>query len=154
MILDLSSPRSVQRLEFTGDSVLNFIVSRQLFLDHPGWYEGYLSQARANINANNTLSSTAIRTGLNTFIMAEPARAGPKRCPHIFNIGSGPPSEKRRSLSSKTLADIVEALIGAAYVKGGFRLAEACINTFLPDTPPFQLLPDGETKPPTMAALI
>lgn len=39
----------------------------------------------------------------------------------------------QRKMSTKTLADVVEALIGAAYVDGGVSKAIACINTLLPD---------------------
>jgi len=42
------------------------------------------------------------------------------------------------------MADVVEALIGAAYVEGGFHLAETCINTFLPNVDLLQLPPRGE----------
>lgn len=38
-----------------------------------------------------------------------------------------------RRLSTKTLADIVEALIGASFVDGGIVMAEKCIATFLPE---------------------
>jgi len=35
-------------------------------------------------------------------------------------------------MSSKTLADVVEALIGAAFVDGGLEKAYQCIRTLLP----------------------
>jgi dsRNA-specific ribonuclease len=38
-----------------------------------------------------------------------------------------------RELSTKTLADVVEAIIGAAYVTGGIDRALAVINAFLPE---------------------
>ncbi|KAI7262823.1 P-loop containing nucleoside triphosphate hydrolase protein [Hortaea werneckii] len=38
-----------------------------------------------------------------------------------------------RDLSSKSLADVVEALIGAAMVDGGLKKAYKCIQTLLPD---------------------
>lgn len=130
-----------QRLEFIGDAVLKFTVSRQLFADQPSWHEGYLSQARANITSNNTLATAAIRAGLDAFIITEPARAKRNSCLLISDPCS--PSPEKRSIGSKVLADVTEALIGAAYVDGGFHLARTCINTFLPDIhvplPEFQI---------------
>jgi hypothetical protein len=79
-----------QRLESIGDSVLKFIVSRQLFVDHPSWHEGYLTQARINVISNNALASAAIATGLDAFIMTEQGRAGSKSCPRISDMASGP----------------------------------------------------------------
>ena len=35
-------------------------------------------------------------------------------------------------MSTKTLADVVEALIGASYLDGGFQKAAACLKIFLP----------------------
>ncbi|OAP55833.1 hypothetical protein AYL99_09985 [Fonsecaea erecta] len=126
-----------QRLEFVGDLVLKFIASWQLFLDHPSFHEGYLSYLRAKITSNDTLARAAIRTGLDAFIIAEVVRMGPNSYPRISTVGSvGSPANPRRSLSSKVLADVVEALIGAVYVDGGIEPAVACINTFLPDLRP------------------
>jgi len=139
-----------QRLEFIGDAVLKFVVSRQLFIERSNWHEGYLSQARASLLSNNTLANAAIRVGLDAFIMAEPTRTGVNRFPCMSTIESGQTPQKR-SLSSKVLADVVEALIGAAYLDGGFRLALICLNTFLPEVhvqppaPNGKILTDGSS---------
>ncbi|GFP59131.1 dicer-like protein 2 [Trichoderma asperellum] len=42
------------------------------------------------------------------------------------------PAAERR-LSTKTLADVVEALIGTSYTEGGIAMAEKCIALFLPE---------------------
>ncbi|OQU96383.1 hypothetical protein CLAIMM_02472 isoform 1 [Cladophialophora immunda] len=138
-----------QRLEHVGDSVLKFIVSRQLFLDHPGFHEGYLSHSRAKITSNNTLAHAAIRTGLDAFIIADAVRMGPDRYPRISSMRTGPRPKQGRRLSSKVLADVVEALIGAAYVDGGIDLAGACINTFLPNLRPIEALSSFEANRPS-----
>ncbi|EXJ91780.1 hypothetical protein A1O3_00330 [Capronia epimyces CBS 606.96] len=125
-----------QRLEFIGDSVLKFVVSQQLFVGHPSWHEGYLTRARAKLTSNDTFAQAAVRLGLDSFIIAEPVRATGKSYSHprISDTRPRNPSAEKRELSSKTLADVVEALVGAAYVDGGFPLARACMKVFLPDT--------------------
>lgn len=155
VVTALSSPSAqwisnYQRLEFIGDSVLKFIATRQLFTERSNWHEGYLSQARAGLLSNNTLAHAAIRVGLDAFIMTEPTRTGVKCFPSMSTIESGQRRQKR-NLSSKVLADVVEALIGAAYLDGGFRLALICINTFLPEihvrlpAPNGRILTDGSS---------
>ena len=43
--------------------------------------------------------------------------------------------ERTREMSTKILADVVEALIGASYLSGGSQMAAACLEIFLPDVP-------------------
>ena len=42
-------------------------------------------------------------------------------------------STAKRNISTKVLADVVESLIGAAYVDGGIREAQACLHRILPE---------------------
>ena len=74
-----------------------------------------------------------------------------------------PPTTGTRVLSTKTLADVVEALIGASYVSGGMPKALACMSLFLPEVE-WQSIehgrevlygeaPDDEALPPTMRLL-
>ncbi|KAK4697136.1 endoribonuclease Dicer, partial [Lecanoromycetidae sp. Uapishka_2] len=49
-----------------------------------------------------------------------------------------------REMSSKTLADVVEALLGAAYLDGGTEKALICLNIFLPEIPWFSALQASE----------
>ena len=61
-----------ERLEFLGDAVLDFIVSKQLYLENPDQEEGFLSQQRAiivgrkhlNLVGNKILSETDIKSKL------------------------------------------------------------------------------------------
>ncbi|RAL11945.1 putative RNA helicase/RNAse III [Aspergillus homomorphus CBS 101889] len=120
-----------QRYEFFGDSVLKFTVSYQLFFEHPNWHEGYLSEGRDAIIKNHRLARAALDAGLDAFIINKAFTPRKWSAPLI--------SEKlayaagRRTMSMKVLADVVEALIGAAYLDGGFEKAHACIRRFLPE---------------------
>lgn len=61
-----------QRYEFLGDSILKFIVSTQLFVNHENWHEGYLSEDRAILVSNSRLARAALDTGLDSFILTKP----------------------------------------------------------------------------------
>ncbi|THC99179.1 hypothetical protein EYZ11_001354 [Aspergillus tanneri] len=120
-----------QRYEFLGDSVLKFTVSCQLFFQHPNWHEGYLSQGRDDIVQNPRLARAALDLGLDSFIISKqfsPRKwSAPLISEKITQVAS------RRTMSTKVLADIVESLIGAAYLDGGHEKAQACIHFFLPE---------------------
>lgn len=70
---------------------------------------------------------------------------------------------EKRKVSTKTLADVVEALIGASYIDGGITKAVKCISTFLPEgrwtsvdedrQALFDRVPEGEPLPPTLEPL-
>ena len=87
-------------MEFFGDSVIGFVVSEYLvtqypFIDAPGWF----TRARAVLVENSRLAVAADRLGLGAVLM-------------------GVESEQT---SPKTLADALEALIGAVYLDQGLR---------------------------------
>jgi dsRNA-specific ribonuclease len=120
-----------QRYEFVGDSILKFIISGQLFVDHKNWHEGLLSKLRASIVSNTSLAKAALSAGLDAFILTKPFISKHWTPPLISDAARH--SMGRRDISSKTLADVVEALIGAAFIDGGLSVAAVCIQTFLTD---------------------
>ncbi|KAJ5486814.1 hypothetical protein N7530_001114 [Penicillium desertorum] len=95
-----------QRYEFFGDSVLKFTVSCQLFFRNTNWHEGYLSESRDKLIQNTRLARAALDLGIDSFVLT--SRFTPRN-------------------------DVVESLIGAAYVDGGIRKAQACLHRFLPE---------------------
>src|SRR5271156_1528085 len=121
-----------QRLEHIGDTVLKFLTVTHLFLSHQNWHEGYLSHAKDVIVANNRLAQVAIQTKLNRYILSTPF-APRKWTPAYIESPSGSKPLPKRLLSTKILADVVEALIGAAYVEGGLQRAAQCVQEFLPE---------------------
>ncbi|KAJ5657241.1 uncharacterized protein N7484_000890 [Penicillium longicatenatum] len=122
-----------QLYEFFGDSVLKFTVACQLFFRQPTWHEGYLSESRDKVVQNKHLAYAALSTGLDSFILAK--RFTPKKwtAPFISRKLIEPAESPQRTLSSKVLADVVEALIGAAFLDGGIRKAQACLHRFVPE---------------------
>ena len=119
------------RLEFLGDSILKFCTSLQVMAQHLNWPEGYLSRAKYLTVSNNFLTKAALDVGLDRFILTERFTGRKWRPPTVDALltaeGAG-----SRELSSKVVADVVEALIGAAYVDGGLQKAFTCIRELLP----------------------
>lgn len=122
-----------QRYEFFGDSILKFTVSYQLFLTRPSWHEGYLSESRDNLVSNKRLARAAVETGLDRFILTNGFAPRKWDSPLISQKYSLDASKRKRNLSMKMLADVVEALIGAGYMDGGLHRAQACLHCFLPE---------------------
>ena len=120
-----------QRYEFFGDSVLKFTVGCQLFLTQPTWHEGYLSEGRDRFVQNNRLARAALDSGLDEFILTRRFTPRKWNAPIISQKLDSKP--RRRELSAKLLADVVEALIGAAYMDGGMQKAQTCLHRFLPE---------------------
>lgn len=121
-----------QRLEFLGDGILKFLTAINLMSKYLNWHEGYLSHKKDHIVSNSNLAKVAQTVGLDRYILTKHF-TGYKWRP-IYNdeiLNAQPP--QTRELSSKVLADVVEALIGAAYVDGGYRKVLACLSVFLPN---------------------
>ncbi|RAK76551.1 putative RNA helicase/RNAse III [Aspergillus fijiensis CBS 313.89] len=145
-----SALTNYQRYEFFGDTVLKFTVSCQLFFQNPNWHEGYLSQGRDSIIKNHRLARAALDAGLDAFIINKASMPRKWIAPLISEKLAS--AAGRRSISTKVLADVVEALIGAAYLDGGFDRAHACIRRFLPEVDLKHLgqaLPFAESQSPT-----
>ncbi|KAI0299668.1 hypothetical protein B0F90DRAFT_1727667 [Multifurca ochricompacta] len=141
-----------QRLETLGDTVLKYTVSIQLLSAHPLWHEGYLARRKDHAVSNANLAKMAIQRKLYKWIIRDifiPKRWKPRLMSDpVALISEETPSaspvremkgltekQKRRvnvsrNLSTKVLADVVEALIGAAYIHGGFALGTECMKTF------------------------
>jgi dsRNA-specific ribonuclease len=119
------------RLEFLGDSILKFCASLQIIAQHLNWPEGYLSKGKYVIVSNNFLTKAALDVGLDRFVLTEKFTGRKWRPPTIDALLTAEDGGSRR-LSSKVVADVVEALIGAAYVDGGLPKAFTCIRELLP----------------------
>ncbi|KAI9734793.1 MAG: Dicer-like protein 2 [Claussenomyces sp. TS43310] len=128
-----SGTDNYQRLEFLGDSVLKTCTSLQLMAEYPRWHEGYLSAKKDRLVANSRLARAAVDVGLDRFILTKRFTGRKWRPSYVKDCLEGNEGPRTREMSSKVLADVVEALIGAAMFDGGFPKALACIRVFLPD---------------------
>lgn len=122
-----------ERLEFLGDSILNFVVSARLFDLNSDISEGDLSRLRARVVRGETLAELA---------------AGLKLGDHI-KLGEGELKSggyKRKSI----LADTLEAVFGAIYLDGGFKPCEKAIrhvcDSYINCLPDADVLKDPKTR--------
>ncbi|KAK0952026.1 Dicer-like protein 2 [Friedmanniomyces endolithicus] len=124
--------RDYNRLEYLGDSILKYCASLQVMAQHPTWPERYLSSEKTRLVRNRMLFQAALKLGLDKYILNRPF-TGARWSPLYFGEVLAAEQNGTREMSSKVLADVVEALIGAAYMDGGLEKAYLCIRTFLPD---------------------
>ncbi len=106
----ISNEENNERLEFLGDSIVNFIIAEALFLQFPRAQEGDLSRWRATLINRDTLGVLArgFDLGRYTFLGQGELRSG---------------GGERLSILSCTM----EAVIGAIYLDGGFAAIRACL---------------------------
>ncbi|KAF3008877.1 hypothetical protein E8E13_011050 [Curvularia kusanoi] len=121
-----------QRLEFLGDCILKFIASLHLMAANPIWTESLLTGKKGKIVSNGFLARATMAASLDKFIITRPFKGAKWRPTYWEDLAAHPqmPNEEKRS--SKLLADVVESLIGVAYVLGGFPKGFVCIQTLLP----------------------
>jgi len=126
-----------QRLEFLGDAVLKMMTTVTLMAQHPKWHEGYLAHQKDHIVSNGRLALAARTVGLVKYIATKQFTA--HKWKPLYNDELVAEEEttvsQRRELSTKTLADVVEATIGAAFTQSelGLEKATAALKVFLPD---------------------
>lgn len=102
-----------ERLEFLGDSILNFAIGQALFEKFPKANEGELSRMRATLVREQTLADIARQFDLGDYL----------------KLGAGELKSggyRRDSI----LSDCVEAIIAAIYLDAGIEQAFERINTW------------------------
>jgi ribonuclease III len=110
-----STPHN-ERLEFLGDSVLNFVVAAELFVRFPALEEGRLTRMRASLVREESLHRVALAIGLGDHLR--------------LGKGALKSGDFRRA---SVLADALEALFGAVFLDAGFDVARETIVRLLTD---------------------
>lgn len=127
------SSTNYERLEYLGDSLLNFVIADEIHARFPELDEGALSRLRASLVRGTTLAQIARELELGEFL-----RMG------VGELRSG--GFNRDS----TLADLVESIIGAAYRDSDFDTAKALVLSLFHDrlenTAPAEELKDPKTR--------
>jgi ribonuclease-3 len=128
-----ASTQNNERLEFLGDSLLNFSVARQLYDRYPSEQEGNLSRLRSALVRGVTLADVGRELEL---------------APQII-LGPGEKSTGGTQRDS-ILANAVEAVLGAVLLDGGFETADLLIVKLfsgrLDNLPDAGSLKDPKTK--------
>ena len=105
----LSPLESNERLEFLGDSVLEIVITDELFSGFPDLTEGELTKVRAFLVRKRTLSEVARSIDLGGYLL----------------LGKGEEATGGRKKPS-IVANALESLLGAVYLDGGFDSAREC----------------------------
>lgn len=102
-----------ERLEFLGDSILNFIIGEALFRRFPEAREGQLSRLRSQMVKGETLSAIAREFEVGECLL----------------LGEGE-MKSGGSRRDSILADTIEALIGGIYLESGFEVCAERVNAW------------------------
>jgi ribonuclease-3 len=105
-----------ERLEFLGDSVLNCAVALELYGKFPRLTEGELSRLRASLVSQPSLALAAAAHDFGSHL----------------RLGEG----ERKSGGGRrpsVLADALEAVVGAAFLDGGFEAAHTVVRRLFGD---------------------
>jgi len=108
--------RNYERLEFLGDSLLNFFIADELHKRHLDLDEGSLSRLRASLVRGSTLAEIARAHKLGEFL----------------RMGTGELRSGGFNRDS-TLADLVESIIGAVYRDADIATARALVLRLFTD---------------------
>lgn len=101
-----SSDESYERMEFMGDAVINFVVTRFLIQRYPDKDEGFLTRIRTKIVSGKCLCQLALKLGLDKLVqMNEKAMAN------------------GWNRNDRILEDVFEALVGCIYMDLGLMVA-------------------------------
>ena len=106
-----------ERLEFLGDSILNMIIAKTLYVRCPSAQEGVLSRLRASYVSGKALAKLAHKFDLGQYIY----------------LGSGELKSGGRNRDS-ILSDTLEALIGAIFLEAGFERCQEIVHQWFDDT--------------------
>lgn len=109
-----------ERLEFLGDSILNFIVAELIFEQFPDLPEGKMSRLRAGLVREATLVKAAERIGIKE---------------HLQVVHT----DRTCGVNPSMLADALEALFAAVYFDAGHEAAKRVIRHHM-----ITLLQNGE----------
>lgn len=105
-----------ERLEFLGDAVLDLCISDLLMEKYPTADEGILSKMRASIVNTHDLSKLSLSLQLNKDL-----RLGVSE------------SQDSGQLKPRLLACVLEALVGAVYLDGGYKKSKILIDRLVGD---------------------
>jgi ribonuclease-3 len=104
-------PESYERLEFLGDAVLELATTEIIYTEMGLASEGLMTKIRAAVVDESTLAVVARRWSV----------------PQALRVGVGEERSGGRDRSS-ILSDVVEAILAAVYLDGGFAAAAEVID--------------------------
>ncbi len=108
----VSQDKSYERLEFLGDRVLSLTMAHLLYDAFPDENEGDLAKRHAALVQRKTLYTVAKELKISTHVL-------------LSNNEAETGGRKKEAI----LADIIESLLGAVYLEGGYDKASTIVKT-------------------------
>jgi ribonuclease III len=99
-----------QRLEFLGDRVLGLVIAEELFRNFPDLTEGELTPIHSSLVRAEACAAAGDTVGLSEIVI----------------VGTGEKA-KGINLNRTVLGDVMEALVAAVYLDGGFETARGFV---------------------------
>ncbi len=109
-------PLNFERLEFLGDSIINFLISERVFKKYKNASEGVLAKYKAVLISKEVLSKFAKKLKLSECLI----------------LGKGEEKSKGRE-KENILCDAFESLIGAIYLDSGIKSVRKIMNLLVKD---------------------
>lgn len=100
---------SNERQEFLGDAVLGMVVCAELFRRYPDWLEGDLTKVKSVVVSRRICAEVSDEMGLTGLLI----------------LGNG--IDAQENLPTSLRAAVLESIIGAIYLDGGFEAAQRFI---------------------------
>lgn len=110
-VAEHANATSYERLEFLGDAVLELAATEIIFSTMEGAAEGEMTKVRASVVDVTSLSAIARAIGVGG----------------VVRLGAGERNSGGADRDS-ILSDVVEALLGAVYLDGGFEAAAGVVR--------------------------
>ena len=107
--------QSNERLEFLGDAILGMVVCDELYRRFPTWLEGELTKVKSVVVSRKICAEIADQIGLTGLLI----------------LGNGIDADE--SLPVSLRAAVLEAVIGAIHLDGGFDAAKKFILSVVDD---------------------
>lgn len=104
--------RNYQYLEFLGDAIIEFIVTKEIYNRFPSYTEGIATKHRAYVVSNKTLSKLSNKLGISSVI---------RYSKNAFINGK----------NEKVDSDFFESFVGALFVEKGLDFVEKFILKYL-----------------------
>lgn len=132
---------SLERLEFLGDSLLKYIFATYLFISHPKWHEGQLTQKLSELISNSKLYERGESFGISKYIIGESFNPlkNDTWIPPGYHVQVNTEDLDGRKLSSidgcgdnaviyqnfrrKSIADVMEAILAVILLELGLKSA-------------------------------
>lgn len=114
-----------EKLEFLGDSILNFVIAEKLLLMFSDESEGVLSKKRAALVNHNKLAEVAKKFNLQNFMLFGPGEV-----------------KQGNHLNGRIQGSCIEALIGAIYLDSNYEITRDWVLKLF-DELDFQVEIDG-----------